>query len=526
MQREDLMIKTEHLLAEKAILLREGDDVAVAKERLPAGTVLLDGEQAVTLATEVNPGHKIARNAVRAGQPLRKYGQVIGYTTEDVRPGDWVHTHNLHVGPLHLEYEFGTEVRSVERPAEERTFSGYRRADGRVGTRNTVAILSSVNCSADTVQMLARRLREQALPDFPGVDAVVAVTHKSGCAHVSGGAEHRLLQRTLAGFADHPNVAAYMFIGLGCETNNPVELARNQGLISADDLAHPRPELPPIISIQDCGGVRKTVERGMEIGLKLLRRASEARRTPVSISELVVGTNCGGSDGNSLITANPALGVAGDELVRHGGTWLIAETPETYGAEHLLTKRAVSREVGEKLVALMRWWEDYTAKLGGEIDNNPAPGNKAGGLTTIYEKSLGAVMKGGTSPLQAVYNYAERIRDRGFCFMDTPGLDPVSVTGLVAGGCNLVAFTTGRGSCLGFKPAPSLKIATSTRLYRHMEEDMDLDAGVILDGVPVRDVGLQIFEELIAIAGGKQTKSEQQGLGDETFAPWVLGPVL
>jgi altronate hydrolase len=264
----------------------------------------------------------------------------------------------------------------------------------------------------------------------------------------------------------------------------------------------------------------------VEVGLQLMRRANEFRRSPQPIGDLIVGTNCGGSDGNSGITANPALGVAGDELVRHRGTWLIAETTETYGAEHLLTKRAVSREVGEKLLQLMRWWEWYTATLGAEIDNNPAPGNKEGGLTTIYEKSLGAATKGGTTPLVAVYDYAQRITDRGFCVMDTPGLDPVSVTGLVAGGCNLVAFTTGRGSCLGFKPAPSLKIATNTPLYEHMGDDMDIDAGVILNGVPVRDVGLQIFEELIAVAGGKKTKSEAQGLGEQEFAPWVLGPVL
>lgn len=513
-------------LSEKAILLREGDDVAVAKQRLPAGTVLLHDDRAIVVKTEIPPGHKVALTAVRAGQPIRKYGQVIGEATEEVRPGDWVHTHNLHVAPLVQQYEFGTEVRDLPPAERERTFPGFRRADGRVGTRNMVAILSSVNCSADTAQILARRLREEALRDFPHVDDVIAVTHKSGCGQVIGGEDHRLLERTLAGFADHPNVAAYIIVGLGCEVNNPVELARHEGLIPPEAVSGSKEGRPPILTIQECGGVRKTVERGFQIGLELLKRANTARRTPVPIGELVVGTNCGGSDGNSGITANPALGVAGDELIRHGGTWLIAETPETYGAEHLLTRRAVSREVGEKLVALMRWWEEYTAKLGGEIDNNPAPGNKAGGLTTIYEKSLGAVMKGGTAPLQAVYGYAERIRDRGFCFMDTPGHDPVSVTGLVAGGCTLIAFTTGRGSCLGFKPAPSLKIATHSRLYQHMEEDMDIDAGVILNGVPVRDVGLQILEELIAVAGGKRTKSEAQGLGDETFAPWMLGPVL
>lgn len=514
-------------LTGKTILLREGDDVAVAKVALPAGTVLGHDGGELRLSTDVPAGHKIALRDLPEGAPVRKYGQTIGFATGAIRAGDWVHTQNMSVGPLDLQYEFGTEVVPVRcyPSAETRAFPGYKRPEGRVGTRNVVSILSSVNCSADTVYRIAERLRP-ALAEFPNVDDVVPIAHKGGCGTQMGGADHQLLQRTTVGFADHPNVGAYMLVGLGCEVNQPLALARAGGLIPTGELAGGRPEGPPILSIQGSGGVRKTIERGVEVGLQLLRRANECRRTPQPIGDLIVGTNCGGSDGNSGITANPALGVAGDELVRHRGTWLIAETTETYGAEHLLTKRAVSRAVGEKLLQLMRWWEWYTATFGAEIDNNPAPGNKEGGLTTIYEKSLGAATKGGTTPLVAVYDYAQRITDRGFCFMDTPGLDPVSVTGLVAGGCNLIAFTTGRGSCLGFKPAPSLKIATNTPLYEHMSEDMDIDAGVILNGVPVRDVGLQIFEELIAVAGGKKTKSEAQGLGEQEFAPWVLGPVL
>jgi altronate hydrolase len=514
-------------VTDRTILLREGDDVAVAKVALTAGTVLSHEGKELRLPDEVPAGHKVALADIPEGAPVRKYGQTIGFATQAIRAGDWVHTQNMSVGPLTLQYEFGTEVVPVQyySSAETRTFPGYKRADGRVGTRNVVSLLASVNCSADTVFRIAERLRP-ALGDFPNVDDVAPIAHKGGCGTQMGGADHKLLQRTTAGFAAHPNVGAYMLIGLGCEVNQPLGIARSGGLISSGELAAGRPDGPPILSIQGCGGVRKTIERGVEIGLQLLRRANETRRTPQPIGELIVGTNCGGSDGNSGITANPALGVAGDELIRHRGAWLIAETTETYGAEHLLTKRAVSREVGEKLLQLMRWWEWYTATLGAEIDNNPAPGNKEGGLTTIYEKSLGAATKGGTTPLVAVYDYAQRITDRGFCFMDTPGLDPVSVTGLVAGGCNLIAFTTGRGSCLGFKPAPSLKIATNTPLYEHMSDDMDIDAGVILNGVPVRDVGLQIFEELIAVAGGKQTKSEAQGLGEQEFAPWVLGPVL
>lgn len=515
-------------LREKTILLRPEDDVAVATALLPAGIELITENSGLRLTTDVPAGHKVALRAVREGQPVHKYGQIIGYATRNIEPGDWVHTHNLHNGEVSLDYEFGTDLRPPRllSPGEERTFQGYARPSGPAGTRNYVTILSTVNCSADTAHLIAEKLRREALPDFPHVDDVVAVTHKTGCGMAIGGPEHRILQRCLAGMADHPNVAGSLLVGLGCEVNQAASLVQDQGLISPQSIGTSRPAPPPILSIQDGGGVRKTVEAGAEAALRLLRQANERRRSACPLSDLVIGTNCGGSDGNSGITANPALGVTGDEFVRHGAAWLIAETSETYGAEHLLTRRAVSREEGEKLVRMIRWWEEYTRSHGAEIDNNPAPGNKAGGLTTIYEKSLGAVTKSGSSPLVAVYEFAEKIRHRGFCFMDTPGHDPVSVTGLVAGGCNLFVFTTGRGSCLGFKPTPVLKIATNTPLFERMPEDMDLDAGPILRGVPIEDVARQIFEKLLAVASGEKTMSEAQGLGDHEFAPWALGPVL
>lgn len=515
-------------LTERAIILREGDDVAVARIPLESGTELVLDNGGVRLRADVPAGHKIALREIGVGRPIHKYGQVIGYATAAIGPGDWVHSHNLHVGEISLDYEFGTDLRPP-RPLsadEKRTFEGFARADGRAGTRNFISLVSTVNCSADTVHMVADRLKREALPDFPNVDGVVAATHKTGCGMAIHGHEYKTLQRTLAGMADHPNVSASLLMGLGCEVNQAAALIQDQKLIAPSSIGRGRPEPPAILTIQHVGGVRKTVEAGFQEALKLLKRANETRRTTQPISRFIVGTNCGGSDGNSGITANPALGACGDEMVRHGAAWLIAETTETYGAEHLLTRRAVSREVGEKLIALMRWWENYTAIHGAEIDNNPAPGNKDGGLTTIYEKSLGAVTKSGTTPMVAVYDFAERIRHAGFSFMDTPGLDPVSVTGLVAGGSNLVAFTTGRGSCLGFKPTPVLKIATNTPLYQRMEEDMDIDAGVILSGVSIEDVGKMIFEELIEVASGKRTKSEAQGLGDQEFAPWALGPVL
>ena len=519
---------TVYPLTDKAIVLREGDDVAVLKERLTAGAELAWEGGQVRLSSDTPAGHKVALRVVREGYPVHKYGQIIGYASRDIAPGDWVHSHNLHNGEISLDYEFGTDLRPPRplAPGEERTFMGFARPDGPVGTRNFLSLVSTVNCSADTVHLIARKLREEALADFPNVDGVVAVSHPSGCGMQIDGAEYRVLQRSLAGMANHPNVAGSLLVGLGCEVNQPLSLVQNQKLISPQSIGTSRPAPPPILTIQERGGVRKTVEAGFQEALKLLKLVNEARRTPQPVSALIVGSNCGGSDGNSGITANPALGITGDEFVRHGAAWLIGETTETYGAEHLLTRRAVSREVGEKLVALMRWWERYTAMHGASIDNNPSPGNKAGGLTTIMEKSLGAATKSGTSPMVAVYDYAEKITHRGFCFMDTPGQDAASVTGLVAGGCNLFVFTTGRGSCLGFKPTPVLKVATNSPLYARMEEDMDIDAGVILNGVPVADVGLQIFNALIGVASGMRTKSEAQGLGDNTFAPWALGPTL
>lgn len=530
---------SEYELTDKAIVLREEDDVAIAKEKLAAGTVLRLNGAAIQLRQDVPPGHKIALRSLQQDAPVRRYGQVIGFATDDIKPGDWVHSHNLGMGKangthaqggLKVEYEFCTEVKPVDYvPAEQmRTFMGFRRPDGRVGTRNYVALISTVNCAASTTQIIADHFKRNGLKEFPNVDGVLPITHKGGCGTAMGGADLKQLQRTLAGFANHPNVGAYLIIGLGCETNQALAMLQDEGLglIPIDSIRVGRPQLPPLLTIQEIGGIQKTAQKGIEEVCKLLKQANECQRTPQPISELVVGTNCGGSDGNSGITANPALGVAGDELVRYGGTWLIAETTETYGAEHLLTKRAVSREVGEKLIERIKWWEWYTGIWGVAINNNPSVGNKEGGLTTIYEKSLGAVAKGGTSPLVYVYEYAERIRHKGFCFMDTPGLDNPSVTGLVAGGCNLLVFTTGRGSVLGCKPSPCIKVATNTPLYHHMRDDMDINAGVILDGVPLREVGLQILEEIIAVASGKKTKSEAQGVGEDEFTPWVLGPVL
>ena len=510
-------------LLEKLVVLRPEDDVAIAKSEMCAGTELEDPAGGrLVLRCDVPAGHKVARTRVAAGQPVRRYGQIIGIASADILPGDHVHSHNLSFAAVAQNYEFCADVKPVAYypPQQMRHFEGYKRADGRVGTRNYVAVVSTVNCSASVSQFVKQRFAD-VQRDFPNVDGVLAFTHKSGCAMQHSGEDHRALERVLAGYAKHPNVAAYVVIGLGCEVNQAAQMVERQKMT----LPLRQDGRPPVVTIQESGGVRKAVERATDEIARLLPLANEARRTRQPVSEIVLATNCGGSDGNSGITANPALGWAVDELVRYGGTGVLAETPETYGAEQLLVRRAVSREVAQKLLDRYKWWEWYCRGIE-KMDNNPAPGNKKGGITTVLEKSLGGIAKGGTTPLVDVYQYAERITNRGFVFMDTPGHDPVSVTGLVAGGCNVVCFTTGRGSVFGCKPAPSLKLATNSAMYRHMQDDMDIDCGVILDGVPLETVGRQIFEEVVAIASGKQTKSEAQGIGDEEFAPWIIGPVM
>jgi altronate hydrolase len=400
---------------------------------------------------------------------------------------------------------------------------GYDRGDGRFGTRNYVALISTVNCSASTSKYISERLRATGLlAQYPNVDGVVAVTHKAGCAMQYGGPDHLQLERTLAGFARHPNVSAYLLIGLGCETGQAIHLIENQGLLQLTPESRP----PAVLTIQECGGIGKTVEAGVRAVAELLPRVNDVHRARLPADKIVLGTNCGGSDGNSGVTANPALGIASDLLIAQGAISILGETPEIYGAEHLLTRRAVSPEVGQKLVERIKWWEWYAGIFGAEINNNPSPGNKDGGLTTIYEKSLGAIAKGGSTALVDVVGYAEPVKARGLVVMDTPGYDPVSMTGIVAGGANVLVFTTGRGSVFGCKPAPSIKVATNTPMYEHMIDDMDVNAGVILSGTPVEEVGRQIFEEILEVASGKKTKSEINGVGEEEFAPWSIGPTL
>jgi altronate hydrolase len=500
------------------IRLNPLDNVLIARQALPEG-LFLDAE-AITVRQAIPSGHKVATQRVEQGQPLRRYGQIIGFASQAIDAGDHVHVHNVQMGDFARDYAFGVDARST--PVAEAVFQGIVRADGRVATRNYIGILTSVNCSATVARAVAdhfrRDIHPEALADYPNIDGVVALTHGAGCAVDPSGEALGLLRRTLAGYAVHPNFAAVLIIGLGCETNQIESLLETQGLTTSTQLR--------AFTIQGIGGTSKTIAAGIEQVKALLAQANQVEREPVSARHLIVGLQCGGSDGYSGITANPALGNAVDRLVAAGGTAILSETPEIYGAEHLLTRRAISREVGEKLVARIHWWEDNCQRMNAELNNNPSAGNKAGGLTTILEKSLGAVAKAGSSNLVDVYQYAEAVRAHGLVFMDTPGYDPVSATGQVAGGANLIAFTTGRGSAYGCAPAPSIKLATNNRVFEHQEEDMDVNCGGIADGsTSIEERGAYIFEQMLRIASGARSKSEQHGYGQNEFVPWQIGAV-
>ncbi len=499
------------------IRLHPNDDVVIARSQLVGGAQLLD--EKVTVSGLVPPGHKVAAHAIRKGDPVKRYNQIIGFASKDIGAGEHVHLHNLAMGTFDRDYAFGVDVRPTQYLSPAATFQGIVRDDGRVATRNYIGILSTVNCSATVARGIADHFTRERLAAFGNVDGIVALTHGSGCGMDTQGEGMQILRRTLGGYAKHANFAGVLIVGLGCEANQISALLGAQQLQEGPLLR--------TFSIQDTGGTSKTIAHGVALIEEMLPHANAVTRTEVPASHITIGLQCGGSDGYSGITANPALGAAVDLLVRHGGTAILSETPEIYGAEHLLTRRAVSRDVGEKLVSRIKWWEDYTARERGEMNNNPSPGNKAGGLTTILEKSLGAVAKGGTSNLVAVYEYAEPVTAKGFVYMDTPGYDPVSATGQVAGGANLICFTTGRGSAYGCAPAPSLKLSTNTQLWVKQQEDIDLNCGEIADGTAsVDEIAARLFALILDTCSGTRSKSEQHGYGQNEFIPWYLGAVM
>ncbi|MFO0889266.1 MAG: altronate dehydratase family protein [Isosphaeraceae bacterium] len=520
--------------ASQAVLLRSDDNVAVAARPIPRGAVVSLGGLEVEIREPIALGHKVALREIAVGEPARKYGQIIGFATQPIPAGAHVHVHNLRADLFERDYAYATERPPVPAPDRPRTFRGFLRPDGRVGTRNYIAVVSTVNCSASTSRLIADRFRDDSWRgEFPNVDGVFAITHKGGCGLPFEGLDHRILERVLAGFAHHPNVAAYVIVGLGCEGVYAQHLVESQQLTLLGAKGNGRGpghagrrERPRVLTIQEEGGITRTVEAAVAAVRGLMPAANSWERSEQPASKICLAMECGGSDGNSGVTANPALGVAADLIIAQGGSAVLGETTEIYGAEHLLTRRAVTREVGEKLVERIRWWEWYTGVFGAQIDNNPSPGNKAGGLTTIYEKSLGALAKAGSTPLVDVIDYAEQVTRPGLTFMDTPGYDPPCTTGLVAGGANVLVFTTGRGSVLGLKPTPCIKLATNTPMFERIRDDMDMDAGTILEGEPVAEVGRRLFELILDVASGAPTRSERLGVGEEEFAPWSIGPTL
>ena len=499
--------------ASSIIVLSASDNVAVANGRIEAGSVLPGG--AIARET-IEPGHKVAMVPIAAGSAVVKYAQAIGRATRDILVGENVHSHNLVFEQGRLPAVPPAAATNATDADRARTFMGYRRSDGRAGTRNFIGIIASVNCSTTVCRAIAEQANRTLLPHFPGIDGFVPIVHDQGCGMSGTGDGMRVLHRTLSGYARHPNFGGVLMVGLGCEVNQ-LTLYGQKGVAAGK--RH--------FNIQDAGGSRKAVEKALGVLAEIAEEVDQLKREPIPVSEIIVGLQCGGSDGMSGITANPALGAAVDILAGAGGTGILSETSEIYGAEHLLGSRAASPEIAAKLDSYVKWWEDYVAKHGASLDNNPSPGNKKGGLTTILEKSLGAVAKGGQTTLRGVFGYAERITEHGLVFMDTPGYDPVSATGQVAGGANIIAFTTGRGSCFGCRPTPSIKLASNSELFRSMEEDMDINCGVIASGeVSVADLGREIFDLIVETASGRKTKSELFGYGDNEFVPWHLGATL
>ncbi len=500
--------------------LHEVDNVGICKVSLPAGTHLINSP--IALIDEVPALHKVALRDIAVGEAIMKYGQIMGFAKQFIAAGKHVHTHNCVMGDADKDYGFCSKAKPTDfiPEAQRATFRGYRRASGRVGTRNYIGILTTVNCSATVARAIAQHFTYSGeLKNYSNIDGVVALTHETGCGMSSDGEGYETLRRTFDGYARHPNFGGVMMVGLGCETMQVQRVMQESGLAQNSTFC--------AFTIQDTGGTRVSIEKGIATLRDMLPLVNLAQRELVPASELMIGLQCGGSDALSGVTANPALGIAGDILIRHGGTVILSETPEIYGAEHLLTQRASSPEIAEQLLARIIWWEDYTARNNVELNNNPSPGNKAGGLTTIMEKSLGAQAKSGSTNLNGVFLYAQQIATKGLVFMDSPGYDPVSATGQVASGAQIICFTTGRGSAFGCKPAPCIKFSSNTPLYERMKEDIDINCGGVIDGeLSLYQCGEKIFQEILNIASGEATKSELLGYGDNEFTPWKIGAVI
>ena len=498
------------------IRLDAADNVVVARLEIAKGTLV--ESEGVTALHDVPLGHKIATRPIRKGEPVLKYNTIIGFAGADIEPGCWMHSHNVLMDEFQKDYRFSQDYRPTTLlPAEQRaTFQGIRRADGRVGTRNYIGVFITVNCSATVARRIANYFDEERLAAFPNVDGVVPFVHEQGCGMEMTGEPMDLLRRTLAGYIRHPNMAGALVCSLGCERNNLARFFEEQSLATGKMLK--------TVTMQQAGGTAAAIEEGKALIRAMLPEANQVTREPCSAEHIVVGLQCGGSDGFSGLSANPALGKAVDILVRHGGTAILSETSELFGVEHTLTARAKTPEIGRKFVERIEWWLDYNKGRDTQINGRVSPGNNAGGLANIIEKALGGSKKGGSSGINEVYRYAEPVTERGLVIMDTPGYDPVSATGQIAGGANLVCFTTGRGSCFGSFPAPTIKLATNTPMFERMTGDMDINCGTVIDGNATLDeMGEAIFKKMLAVASGEKSKSEALGVGEDEFVPWPIG---
>ena len=497
------------------IVLNKNDNVAVTPFIIPAKTKI-EGQN-ISSIDDIPFGHKICLKTVNKGDPVIKYDQIIGFASKNINPGEHVHSHNLEFKDFDRKFKV-IEKKSIINEKSELFFNGIMRDNGQVATRNYIGIISTVNCSATVTKMISEKIKQSnILKDFPNIDGIVPITHSTGCGMNTESEGMQIFQRTIDGFKNHPNFSHVFVLGLGCECAQ-VDIFKDN--VKQHDRVH-------FLTIQDEGGTKKIVDKVLSEIKNLLVISNNVKREPLSVNNITLALQCGGSDGYSGITANPALGVAADMIVKQGGSSILSETTENYGAENLLINRSNKQETADKLIAKIKWWQHYTSINNSSMDNNPAPGNKKGGLTTILEKSLGAVAKGGNSVLEDVLSYAEPLKNKGFNFMDSPGYDPVSVTGQVASGANVICFTTGRGSCFGCKPAPSLKLSTNTTMYEKMIEDMDINCGTIIEGKEeIEEVGKKIFELVITTASGSPTKSELNGYGDEEFNPWQVGVVM
>lgn len=501
----------------KAIILNENDNIVIALENMNAGQYLK--QFALTIDAPILSGQKIAKIDISENSPIYKYGTIIGFADSNILKGQVLTNSNIIFKEFIREHDYCAKYQPTRfvNASSERSFMGFKRDDGRVGTRNYIAVVSTVNCSATVVHEIAAYFTNEKLKNYSNIDGVAAFSHSTGCGMELSGEPMNLLHRTLGGYINHPNVASSLVVGLGCERCQVGGLFQSQGIAETNKLR--------TLVMQENGGTTATIKAGIKCIEGMLEEANKIERIATPLSSLMVGLQCGGSDAFSSLSANPALGKAVDILVAHGGTAILSETPEIYGVENSLTARAINSNVAEKLMDRVNWWKDiYSVGRDVQINGTVSPGNQKGGLANILEKSLGSAMKGGTTGLMEVYNYAEKVDKKGFVFMDTPGFDPVSATGQIAGGANLIAFTTGRGSCFGAKPTPSIKLATNSNLYERMNEDMDINCGAVIDGEKnIEEMGKEIFEEFISFASGKKTKSEVLNLGRHEFAPWQIG---